>query len=78
MASCPWADCVLHKRNKRFLAFEEKLPEALDLMVSAIRAGHGFASAINHAARGKHANPFPASSGSVATSRISVLTCESR
>jgi tight adherence protein B len=50
VASCPWL-IVLHKRNKRFLAFEEKLPEALDLMVSAIRAGHGFASAINHAAR---------------------------
>jgi len=50
MACGPWL-FVLHKRTKRFQAFEERLPEALDLMVSAIRAGHGFASAINLAAR---------------------------
>jgi tight adherence protein B len=51
VAACaPWA-YILHKRSKRFAEFEEKLPEALDLMVSAIRAGHGFASAINLASR---------------------------
>jgi tight adherence protein B len=56
VAACvPWL-IVLHKRSKRFAAFEERLPETLDLMVSAIRAGHGFASAINLAAR---ENPEP-------------------
>jgi len=37
---------VLRKRSKRFARFEELLPEAVDTMVSAIRAGHGFNSAI--------------------------------
>jgi tight adherence protein B len=31
---------VYFKRNKRFAAFEQNLPEALDLMVSGLRAGH--------------------------------------
>lgn len=56
VATAPWL-YVLRKRGKRFAAFEERLPEALDLMVSAIRAGHGFASAINLAAR-ENAEPI--------------------
>ena len=31
---------VLFKRSQRFKKFEQNLPEALDLMVSALRAGH--------------------------------------
>ena len=31
---------VLHRRAKRFDKFEQGLPEALDLMVSGLRAGH--------------------------------------
>lgn len=50
LAAGPWM-WVLHKRYKRFLDFEEKLPEALDLIVSAIRAGHGFTSALGLASR---------------------------
>jgi tight adherence protein B len=41
---------VLHKRKKRFEKFEQELPETLDLMVSALRAGHSLVSAINLAA----------------------------
>jgi len=50
LAAAPWI-LVLNKRSKRFADFEEKLPEALDLMVSAIRAGHGFTSSIGLASR---------------------------
>lgn len=35
----PWL-YVLQKRKKRFKKFETELPEALDLMVSALRVGH--------------------------------------
>ncbi len=46
LAACiPWL-YVLQKRSRRFAAFEEGLPEALDLIVSALRAGHGLTSAI--------------------------------
>ena len=38
-AFCPFA-YVLFMRNKRLAKFEEGLPEALDLMVSGLRAGH--------------------------------------
>jgi tight adherence protein B len=41
----PWL-YVLQKRAQRFAAFEQALPEALDLIVSALRAGHGLTSAI--------------------------------
>lgn len=41
----PWL-YVLRKRSSRFAAFEEMLPEALDLMVSALRAGHGLTAAM--------------------------------
>lgn len=37
---------VLHRRSSRFSAFEQSLPEALDLMVSALRAGHSLVAAI--------------------------------
>jgi tight adherence protein B len=37
---------VLHRRSKRFSMFEQGLPEALDLMVSALRAGHSLSAAI--------------------------------
>lgn len=37
---------VLQKRAKRFQAFEEGLPGAIDLMVNALRGGHSLVSAI--------------------------------
>ena len=37
---------VLYKRSKRLEAFERILPDALDLMVGALRAGHSLTSAI--------------------------------
>ncbi len=37
---------VLFKRSRRFGAFEKGLPEALDLMVSGLRAGHSLLAAI--------------------------------
>jgi tight adherence protein B len=37
---------VLQKRRQRFNKFEEELPEALNLMVSALRAGHSLVSAL--------------------------------
>ena len=41
---------VVQKRTARFNKFEQGLPEALDLMVSAMRAGHSFISALDLAA----------------------------
>jgi tight adherence protein B len=38
---------VLHKRRSRFNKFEQQLPEALDLMVSAMRAGHSLNSSLD-------------------------------
>jgi tight adherence protein B len=38
---------VLFKRRQRFNNFEKELPESLDLMVSAMRAGHSLNSAID-------------------------------
>jgi tight adherence protein B len=38
---------VLYKRKSRFGKFEQQLPEALDLMVSAMRAGHSLNSSID-------------------------------
>lgn len=38
---------VLFKRNLRFGKFEQQLPEALDLMVNAMRAGHSLNSALD-------------------------------
>jgi tight adherence protein B len=37
---------VMHRRQKRFNDFESGLPEALDLMVSALRAGHSLVAAL--------------------------------
>lgn len=42
---------VRFKRAKRFAKFEEKLPEALDLMVSALRAGHSLIAAMGLVSR---------------------------
>jgi tight adherence protein B len=37
---------VVYKRRQRFNKFEQELPEALDLMVSALRAGHSLVAAL--------------------------------
>jgi tight adherence protein B len=37
---------VLRRRAKRFLKFEQQLPEALDMLVGAIKVGHGLITAI--------------------------------
>jgi tight adherence protein B len=37
---------VLAKRKQRFARFEQGLPEAIDLIVSALRAGHSLVSAV--------------------------------
>jgi len=42
---------VLQKRSSRFDRMKQYLPEALDLMVAAIRAGHSFSSAMGMAAK---------------------------
>jgi tight adherence protein B len=42
---------VYRKRGRRFDRMKQLLPEALDLMVSAIRAGHSFSSALGMASR---------------------------
>jgi tight adherence protein B len=41
---------VMQKRRKRFNLFQKKLPDTLDLMVSALRAGHSMVGALGHAA----------------------------
>jgi tight adherence protein B len=50
---------VLHRRSKRFTAFEEGLPEALDLMVSGLRAGHSLVAALKLVAQ-ESADPIGA------------------
>jgi len=47
---------VRFKRTQRFNKFEQELPEALDLMVSALRAGHSLVSALGLIA---HESPDP-------------------
>jgi tight adherence protein B len=42
---------VLFKRSKRLDSFQQGLPEALDLMVSALRAGHSLVAAMGSVAR---------------------------
>jgi tight adherence protein B len=37
---------ILYKRKRRFFRFQEGLPEALDMMVSALRAGHSLNAAM--------------------------------
>jgi tight adherence protein B len=48
LAPIGWAR---YKRGKRLDKFQEGLPEALDLMVSAIRAGHSLVAAMGSVAR---------------------------
>ena len=43
--SLPWL-YLLHQEKKRRLRFEDQLPEALDFMTRALRAGHGLSVAI--------------------------------
>ena len=50
LGSAPLA-YVLHKRSKRLDTFQQGLPEALDLMVSALRAGHSLVAALGSVAR---------------------------
>jgi tight adherence protein B len=50
---------VLHKRTKRFQMIEQELPESLDLMVSALRAGHSLVAALRLVA---YESPEPISS----------------
>jgi tight adherence protein B len=47
---------VIQKRNKRFNAFEQGLPEALALMVGALRAGHSLVASLRLVA---HESPDP-------------------
>jgi len=42
---------LLHKRTARLDVFQQGLPEAMDLMVSALRAGHSLVAAIGSVAR---------------------------
>ena len=42
---------VFYKRNKRLALFQQGMPEALDLMVSALRAGHSLVAALGSVAR---------------------------
>jgi len=37
---------ILRRRHKRFSLFEEQLPEAIDMLVSALRAGHSLMTAL--------------------------------
>ena len=46
LAFMPWI-YVFQKRKKRFKKFENDLPEALDLMVSALRVGHSLNSTLD-------------------------------
>jgi tight adherence protein B len=46
LAFAPWI-YVFQKRKRRFKKFEEELPEALDLMVSALRVGHSLNSTLS-------------------------------
>ncbi len=42
---------IFRKRSKRLDLFQQGLPEALDVMVSALRAGHGLVAALGSVAR---------------------------
>lgn len=50
-AGCIPLGIVLFKRKSRFNKFEQSLPEALDLMVSAMRAGHSLNSSLDLVSR---------------------------
>ena len=47
---------VIQKRNSRFNAFEQGLPEAIDLMVGGLRAGHSLVASLRLVA---HESPDP-------------------
>ena len=51
LAGCLPMVYVMRKRRQRFDNFEQRLPEALDLMVGALRAGHSLSSALSMVAR---------------------------
>jgi tight adherence protein B len=42
---------VMRRRRRRFTQFQAKLPDTLDLMVSALRAGHSMSGALGTAAK---------------------------
>jgi len=44
-AILPWF-WLAHKRDRRMRQFEQQIPEALDLMARAMRAGHAFSTAV--------------------------------
>ena len=46
IGALPFTFAVM-KRKRRFAKFEESLPEALDMMVSALRAGHSLVAAMS-------------------------------
>ena len=48
LGSVPWM-YVRYRRNKRLAKFERQLPDALDLMTRALRAGHAFSAALKMA-----------------------------
>jgi tight adherence protein B len=50
LGAAPFA-YVFHRRTKRLDLFQQGLPEALDLMVSALRAGHSLVAALGSVAR---------------------------
>jgi tight adherence protein B len=54
----PWM-YVAHQRRRRLTRFEAQLPEALDLMLRALRSGHSFASALQMVGQ-EMANPVAA------------------
>jgi tight adherence protein B len=56
LAGCAPGMWVMRKRRKRLDEFEAGLPEALDLMVSALRAGHSLVAALRLVA---HESPDP-------------------
>lgn len=49
LAALPWI-WLWTRRSRRFAAMQQKLPEALDLMVSALRAGNSLSGALGVAA----------------------------
>jgi len=56
LAGCAPSWWVMRRRRKRFDDFEMGLPDALDLMVSALRAGHSLVAALRLVA---HESPDP-------------------
>jgi tight adherence protein B len=48
LGALPWL-YVRHRKNKRLARFERQLPEALDLITRALRAGHAFPAALKMA-----------------------------